>query len=125
MVYSDLVYDAERLGGRTVERVHCACLLLYRHSKESVAVSQDLLDLANRSEGQYEIVDRIVDIEEESDVILLNIQWLGLPNVVDRTWVSLQTMFEDMPDTVIDFIQTQKAKKTLIKPTKQSINLTP
>lgn len=73
-VYIDTVYDVEKLDGGSVEKVHCAHLRLYRHSKENEEVSIDLLDLTTRSKAQYEIVDRIVDIGEKADGIILQIQ---------------------------------------------------
>lgn len=122
-VYSDLIYDVEKITDRSVEKVHCARLRLYRHNLEDTPVSKELLDLADRSEAQYEIVEKIVDIGETPDGLFLQIQWLGLPDSTDKTWVSLQTIFEDMPNIVREFLQTHKGKAELIGRAKQSTNL--
>ena len=122
-VYSDLVYDVAKLNGSDVEQVHCARLILYRHASENSVVSKELLDLADRSEAQYELVEKIIAIGEEHYGIFLQVQWLGLPDAIDYTWVSLKTLFEDMPDFVTEFLNSHKKNKTLIKNAKQAINL--
>lgn len=72
---------------------------------------------------QYEIVNKIVGIGQYPNEIYLQIQWLGLPDAIDLTWVSLQTMCEDTPDTMVAFLQNDKLKTSIITRAKQSINL--
>lgn len=50
-------------------------------------------------------------------------QWFGLSEAIDRTWVSVENVFEEMPDTVVKFLQTLRARKRLFKCAKQSIKL--
>lgn len=68
------------------------------------------------------IVGKMVDIGEDSDVIFLEVHLLCLPEVVDRTWLSMRTLFEYRPDTVIEHLKTHKAKKSLTECAKQSVN---
>lgn len=87
--YSDLEYVVAKLSGEQVEQVRCACVVLYRNADENTNVSLELLDLAHRTEAQYELVEKSFSIGEDHHGIFLQIQWLGLPDENDRTWVSL------------------------------------
>lgn len=120
-VHSDLVYDVAKLNGGEIEKVHCARLLLYRNDDHNKPVSESLLELADRTEAQYELVDKIIGIGEDHDGIFLHVQWLGLPDEIDRTWVPLTSLFEDMPDMVQEFLRTHIKEKSLVKRAKQSI----
>ena len=122
-VYSDLVYDVAKLNSGDVEKVHCARLLLYRAADENTTVSKALLDLADRSEAQYELVEKIIGIGEDHNGIFLNVQWLGLPDPIDHTWVSLASLHEDMPDTVIEFLHSHNKSKALVNRAKQAIHI--
>lgn len=108
--YSDLIYDVKKHIGGSGEKIHCAGLFLYRLSSGSPPVSKYLLDLAGCSEEQYESGDNVVVIGVGTDGIFLHIWWLGLPSAVDRTWAALQTMYEDMTNTVGDFLHTYSHK---------------
>lgn len=84
-VYRDLVYDVAKLNGGGIEHVHCARMLLYRPARENTQVSNELLDLAERSEAQYELADKIVAIGEDHDSIFFQVCWLGLPGEINFT----------------------------------------
>ena len=93
---------------------------MYRLGDENQPVSKKLLELADRSEAQYEIVGKIVDIGEDHDGIFLQVQWLGLPDAIDRTWLPLKSMNEDMPEAVLEFLNQHKQNKKLVKMAKQN-----
>lgn len=122
-VHSNLVYDVQKLNGCASKEVYCARLFPYRHGFENREMSQKILDYVDRLKAQYEIVDKIIDIGEDRDGIFLQIQWLELPDAIDLTRVSVQNMFKDMPDTVVDFLQNHSRKKALLQRTQQSLHL--
>lgn len=63
--------------------MHAARLKFYRAGDENKLVPESLLELARSSEAKYELVERIHDIGEYKD------GWQGLPDLRDRTWVSI------------------------------------
>lgn len=58
---NELVYDVTKLDGSSTERVHCARLMLYRAADEITTVRESLLELAERTEANNELVKRFHD----------------------------------------------------------------
>ena len=96
---------------------------MYRIAHENESVPQYLLELANHTEAQYELVDEIVDIGEADDGIFLQVRWMGLPDIIDHTWVKLEDLNEDIPDALALFLSKHKKNKKLVKKAKATIGL--
>lgn len=120
---SELVYKVSKLDGTGVENVHAARLRLYKTSLEGAPVPKELMDLAERTEARYELIKRIVDNGEDKDSIHLQVQWRGLPDRRDWTWIPLTTLHEDAPDLLTTFMDSTKSKKRLVaKATSRLLN---
>lgn len=72
---SELVHDVAKLDGTNIEHVHCARLKLYRASSENNEVPEELLELAERTEEGYEIVECIQGIGEDPNGIFFHVEW--------------------------------------------------
>jgi len=114
-VISEMVYDVSSMVDDVTEQIHAARLLPYRADRDSSSVSEELMDLAERSEAKYELVEKIIDIGEDHDGIFLQVQWQGLPDRRDWTWNYLADMHEDMPEVVEEFLDKSKAKNLVSK----------
>lgn len=88
---------------------------------EGAAVSKELMDLAESTEARYELIEKLMDIGEDADGIHLQVQWLGLPDQRDWTWIPLSTLYEDAPELLASFLSTYKRKKSLIAKAQQCI----
>jgi len=124
-VVSELVYDVTKLDGSGTERVHAARLKTYRARAENEYVSPTLLELAERTESRYEIVERIHDVGEDKDGMFLNVEWAGLPDRRDWTWNPLGEMYEDVPQLVTDFLRNVRGRKRLVTKAKELLTLKP
>lgn len=113
-VHKPLVYSITSLTGNKVIRAHCVQILPYQDSLNGKKVSDDMLDLVERTESQYEIIKRIVDIGEADDGIFLRVVWNGLPDERDWTWQKAQEHFVDIPDIVKHFLIHHKNKPDLV-----------
>ena len=82
-VHGDLVYGVTSLRGGKIERGHCARLLKYRDSLLGKPVPQDMLDLTERAESRYEVIEKIVDLGQDCDGLFFRVQWEGLPDERD------------------------------------------
>lgn len=111
---SELVYEVTKLDGTNPEDVHCARLRSYRTAEENAPVTSDLMELASRTEAKYELVEAIHDIGEDKDGLFLHVEWTGLPDKRDWTWVSLTDMCSDVPDMTRAFLSRKSGRKTLI-----------
>lgn len=114
-VLSPLVYDIKSFATGKTERVHCARLLKYDDSLLGQDVPQDVLDLADRTETRYEVAERIVDVGEAPDGRFFEIEWEGLPDKSDWTWVPVAELYEDIPTKVTEFLSAAKKKKKLVR----------
>lgn len=84
-VVNDLFYEVSRFDGPKVERAPCVCLKLYRASDENNPVFPEMLELAERTESKYEIVECFNDVGEDKDGIFLHVVRSGL--VDKRDWM--------------------------------------
>lgn len=74
-----------------------------------------MLELAERTEERYELVERIHDIGEDKNGIFLHVEWAGLPDKRDPTWVSADDMYADVPDLTTEFVKSKRGWNRLIK----------
>lgn len=74
-------------------------------------ISEELIDLAERTEAQLNLIDKAVDIGKERDGIFRQGQWIGLPNKLDWTWESLSGLYTGVLDTVDTFLSSGTSKR--------------
>ena len=110
---SELVYKVSKLDRSSVENVHAARQRLYKPQMEGTVLSKELMDLVERTEARYELMENLMVIGEDADGIQIHVQWLGLPDQRDRTWVPLLTLLEDAPEMLTSFSSMLKKKKAL------------
>ncbi len=67
------------------ERIHCARMIHYCSAQDGANVPQTVLDLADRSESRYEVIDAILDIGQDCDKLYFKVCWDGLPHERDHT----------------------------------------
>lgn len=72
-VHRRLVHSFTSLSSNKTERVHCARLLKYDDSLHNCAVSRDHLDMAERTESRYDFIDKIVDLADSPNSLLLQV----------------------------------------------------
>ena len=122
-VHGDLVYGVTSLRGGKTERVHCAQLLKYRDSLLGKPVPQDMLDLAERTESRYEVIEKIVDLGQHRDGLFFRVQWEGLPDKRDYTWQPVEELYADVPDVVNAFLSSFKNKKKVVATVKRHLGI--
>lgn len=121
-VYSSLVYGLTSLLGGNTERIYSARLTKYQDSLLWKEVLQETLDLADRTQSSYEIIDKIIDIQQAPDGIFFQVQWECLPDKRDWTWHSISELYDDVPDIVKQFLNNHTKKKNLISKAKRHLN---
>lgn len=77
------MYDIAQFKEGEIEKFDCTRLLLYWPGKGNQPVSKELVGLVDRTEVQYELVEKIFDIGRDHNGIFLQTQWLGLQNLID------------------------------------------
>ena len=122
-VHGDLVYGVTSLRGGKTERVHCARLLRYRDSLLGKPIPQDMLELAERTESRYEVIEKIVDLGQDRDVLFFRVQWEGLPDEQDYTWQPVEELYDDVPDVVNAFLSSFKKKKKVVAAVKRNLGI--
>lgn len=122
-VYSSLVYGVTSLRGGKTERIHSARLTKYQDSLLEKPVPQETLDLADRTQSSYEVIDKIMNIGQAPDGIFFQVQWEGLPDKRDWTWHPISELYDDTPELVKDFLNHHSKKKALISKAKRHLNL--
>ncbi len=70
-----------------------------------------MLQLAEHTEARFEMVEKIQDISKDKDGIFLHVQWAGLPDKSDWTWVAVEDMHQDVPIMLFEFLDSTKKKK--------------
>lgn len=75
---SSLVYIVEQLSNKRMERVQCTRLAKYNARLDGSSVTQEILDLASRTESRYEILNSIMHMAEDTNVVWLHLCWEGL-----------------------------------------------
>ncbi len=69
-VRGQFVYGTMPLGGGKTKRVHCALFLKYRGSLLGKQIPQDMLELAERTEFLYEVIEKIFDLCQDHGGLL-------------------------------------------------------
>lgn len=77
---SQLVLVVERLGSSAKELVHCSCLIDYSATMDVSDVPDDILQLADRTEAKYEVLEAILDISENHEGLWFRLRWDVLPD---------------------------------------------
>lgn len=122
-VHGSLVYGVTPLQGGKSARVHCARLLKNRDSLLGTTVPDDMLELAERSESRYEIIEKIIDVGTADDGFFFQVKWDGLPDERDYTWQPITELFTDVPDMVIDLLSSFKKKKKTVVLVKRQLGI--
>lgn len=112
---SPLVYVVEKLGSKSTERVHAARLFKYAAQLDGETVPNSILELADRTEAKYEVLDAIVDISENDEGFWFRLRWEGLPDERDYTWALAKDVYDDVPDMVLEFLRRTSKKKLSTK----------
>lgn len=55
----NFVYKVANLDRASLEQIHAALLQLYRVSAENTPMSEQLMDLAERTESVYELIEKV------------------------------------------------------------------
>ncbi len=118
-----LLYGITPLRGGKIERVHCARSLKYRDSLLGKQIPQDMLDLAERTESRYEVIEKIVDLGQDHDGLFFQVQWEGLPDKRDYTWQPPKELHADVPDLVTSFLVSFKKTKKLVAIVKRHLGI--
>ncbi len=127
-INSPLVYSVASLHDIRVENVHCARLKQYHNSLLRHKVPKELLDLADRTQSRYKVVEKIIDVGEAHwaspwhDGLFCQVHWEGLPNKRDWTWQPVSELYYDIPEVFIRFLDSTKAKKTTVSKVKRQLN---
>lgn len=122
-VHSPLVYTVKSLQGDK-EPVNCVRLLKYRDSLMGEAVPKEMMDLAERTESRYEVVDSIKEIGEAHDGLFFQVMWDGHPDKRDWTWQSVTELYADISSIVLDFLKTYSQKKRIKAKIMRQLKLT-
>lgn len=122
-ICSPLVYGITPLQGGKTERVHCARLIKHRDPLLGNPVSQEMFDLAERTESRFEVVEKLLDVGEAPDGLFFRVQWEGLPDKRDWTWQPVSELYSDIPDTVVNFLKAFKSKNSLVSKIKRKLSI--
>ena len=110
-VKSEWVYQVEPLDGGKAELVHARRLTLYRSDMDGCEPEPALLAAAKHSEVVVEMAKRIRDIRRKDNSFEFMIEWEGLPDSVDMTWEPLETVKEDLPGILQDYLYTANKRE--------------
>ncbi len=116
---SELVYVVQNLNSSRQERVHCARIILYSGSLDNSEIPAAKLDFPDRSDSRYEVLESIVNIGEAPNGLHFQLRWDGLPDQRDLTWGPISTIYQDVPDMVLDFLRTTRKKRLAAKAASQ------
>jgi len=60
-----------------------------------------------------------LDLGKADDGLFFQIRWEGFPDKKDYTWIEIQTMYEEMPKVVTDFLASCNKRKLVRQARKQ------
>lgn len=103
---SNLVYVVEDLIDAHHFTVHAQRVMPYPITKSAEQTSEELKHQVLHFDPGYHLVDGIVGICNCKVELELLIKWSGLEGDVDRMWEPLNTIQEDVPGVLEDFIHT-------------------
>ena len=105
------VYQVEDLTRGKREAVHVRRMILYRADMDGIEVDSALFKAAKHSEEVVENARALRDIREENGSIAIQIEWDGLPDDVDLTCEPLESVKEDLPGMLHDFLCTARQRE--------------
>lgn len=73
-------------------------------------VSDSVLDLGDKTESRFEVVDEIVDIGSDHQELFFRVKWGDLPDELDFTWNPIKDLHEGIPDKVTTFLTITSKK---------------
>lgn len=76
-VMSEMICDVTNMVRNKTDLMHVARLLLYRAQKDGSVVSENLIEHVKQTEANFEIIEKLLDIGEASDGILVQVRWVG------------------------------------------------
>ena len=79
------------------------------------------MELAERAESRFEVIDKILDICEASDGLFFRVQWERLPDKRDWTWQPVGAIFLRRSGLVADFLPSCKSRKKLVNKVKHQL----
>eukprot|EP00737_Agarophyton_chilense_P005079 gb/GEZJ01007109.1/.p2 GENE.gb/GEZJ01007109.1/~~gb/GEZJ01007109.1/.p2 ORF type:complete len:100 (-),score=10.63 gb/GEZJ01007109.1/:56-355(-) len=86
-------------------------MILYRSDIQDQVVDPELLQYAEHSETTYQTAEALKDIRRHGTTFEILVKWQGLPDHIDRTWEAIETIHQDLPDLLEDFLCTSQARK--------------
>lgn len=96
-----------RQGGKA-EPTHRSRLTKYRDSLLRSPVTQEMLNLAEKTESRYEDIDKILDAGHADDGLFFLVKWETLPRKQHFNWNRMEDLYADVPDIVSEvFIHIQ------------------
>lgn len=122
-VLNELVYEVKSLIGNNSETDYCTLMIPYTNGETITKLSTKIMHGAEYSEGNYEEIEDLLDINEGSNGFMVQTMWLGLPEECDYTWQPLEVLYEDVPELVVRFLDTcNKTEMVRQAKTKLEIN---
>lgn len=100
-VLSDFLFEVEDIRSKKRNTVHGSRLKLFRN--KDYEVTTDTLEQLAFQDGEYCIVEKIIDIRKKDGDIQIQVQWRGFDDE-DTTWEEYSVMKDDIPGLVDDFI---------------------
>lgn len=109
---SSLVFETENFVDGKRDTVHTRRPLLYRADMDGVEVTPELLKAAEHTGKVYQDANDLCEIREKSGQVDVQVEWYGLPDMVDRTWEPLQQVSKDLLDMSREYL-TSAQKRSL------------
>lgn len=110
---SEMVYTIENIITKEREKVHSRRMLLYRADMQDEIVDPKLMKQAEFSEASVQILKHIHAIRKKNNEYEVQFEWEGLPQTNDWSWEPIDSIREDVPGVLEDFLHT--AGNRLIK----------
>ena len=107
---SDLIYECEDLISGVTDTFHANRLKFY--AERDLDVSEDLLETINHNEPHLQTIERIQKLRfnKALERYEVEVKWRGFDHE-EPTWEPLETMHEDVPTLLHQFLQRCRNKK--------------
>lgn len=107
-VLSDFVFELEDIRTANKYKVHGSRIKFFRNS--DLNVSEELKEFINFQEGDYSVVDQMLDIRKSGKNIEVQVRWLGFED--EPTWTCITQLSQDVPAMLNEFLETIHASGT-------------
>lgn len=108
-ILGDTVYIVESLTGEKMETVHAEGLLRYQAEMNEKEESQKLLNHAKHTISNFEIIERLIKISKSgTNQLHVLVEWAGLPDEADYTWLELSQLYPEIPNMLTEFLSETK-----------------